>query len=67
MAPSLGWLPATASVVAFAGLVWFVRAAAPARGQGGSPQIRIGWPDRFCLLAYLAWVVVAAMGVLRAA
>lgn len=67
VAPSLGWLPATASVVPFAGLVWFVRAAAPARGQGGSPRIRIGWPDRFCLLAYLAWVVVAAMSVLRAA
>ena len=66
VATSLGWTLAIASVVPFAGLVWFLIAAAPARGQGGSPEIRIGWPDRFCLLAYLAWVVLAAVGVLSA-
>jgi hypothetical protein len=64
VASALGWLLAIASVVPWAGLVWFLRAAAPARGQGGSPEIRIGWPDRFCLLAYLAWVVIAAISVL---
>ncbi|WP_404431181.1 DUF998 domain-containing protein [Microbacterium lacus] len=63
-APALGWTLATASVVPFAGLVWFLIAAAPAHGQGGSPEIRIGWPDRFCVLAYLAWVVLASVGVL---
>ena len=62
--PVLGWMLAIASVVPWAGLVWFLIAAAPAHGQGGSPEIRIGWPDRFCLLVYLAWVVLAAIGVL---
>ncbi len=66
VATALGWTLAIASVVPSAGLVWFLIAAAPARGQGGSPEIRIGWPDRFCLLAYLAWVVLAAFSVLSA-
>nr|BFF09209.1 hypothetical protein GCM10025699_05120 [Microbacterium flavescens] len=65
MATELGWTLAIASVVPLAGLVWFLTAAAPAHGQGGSPAIRMGWPDRFCLLAYLAWVVLAAVSVLR--
>ena len=67
VAPALGWTPAIASVVPWAGLVWFLIAVAPAHGDGGSPEIRIGWPDRFCLLAYLGWVVLAAVGVLSAA
>ncbi|MCR2809928.1 MULTISPECIES: DUF998 domain-containing protein [unclassified Microbacterium] len=62
--PALGWTLVICSVVPLAGLVWFLIAAAPAHGQGGSPKIRIGWPDRFCLLAYLAWVVLAAISVL---
>jgi hypothetical protein len=62
--PTLGWMLAIASVVPWAGLVWFLIAVAPAHEQGGSPEIRIGWPDRFCLLVYLAWVVLAALGVL---
>ena len=66
VATALGWTLAIASVVPFAGLVWFLIAARPAHGQGGSPEIRIGWPDRFCLLAYLAWVVLAAVGALSA-
>ncbi|MGC5224014.1 DUF998 domain-containing protein [Micromonospora sp. DT81.3] len=66
-APALGWTLAIASIVPLAGLVWFLIAAAPADGQGGSPEIRIGWPDRFCLLAYLAWVVLAATAVLSVA
>ncbi len=64
VATELGWTLAIASVVPLAGLVWFLTAAAPAHGQGGSPAIRMGWPDRFCLLAYLAWVVLAAISVL---
>lgn len=64
--PALGWTLAVASVVPFAGLVWFLIVAVPAHGQGGSPAIRMGWPDRFCLLVYLAWVVLAALGVLSA-
>jgi hypothetical protein len=67
VATALGWLIAIATVVPWGGLVWFLIAAAPAHGQGGSPEIRIGWPDRFCLLAYLAWVVLAAIGVLSVA
>lgn len=66
VAAALGWTLAIASLVPWAGLVWFLFAAAPAHGQGGSPEIRIGWPDRFCLLAYLAWVVLAAVCVLSA-
>ncbi|MCR2762065.1 DUF998 domain-containing protein [Microbacterium sp. zg.B48] len=62
--PALGWTLVICSVVPLAGLVWFLIAATPAHGQGGSPKIRIGWPDRFCLLAYLAWVVLAAISVL---
>ncbi len=64
VAAAFGWTLAIASVVPWAGLAWFLIAASPAHGQGGSPEIRIGWPDRFCLLAYLAWVVLAAVGVL---
>ena len=64
VAPALGWTLAIAAIVPLAGLVWFLIAAAPAHGHGGSPEIRIGWPDRFCLLAYLAWVVLAAVCVL---
>ena len=67
VATTLGWVLAIAAIVPFAGLVWFLIALAPAHGQGGSPEIRIGWPDRFCLLAYLAWVVLAAVGVLSVA
>ena len=66
VASALGWTLAIASAVPFAGLVWFLIAAAPAQGRGGSPEIRIGWPDRFCLLAYLAWVVLASVSVLAA-
>ena len=66
VAAALGWTLAIASIVPFAGLMWFLIAASPAQGHGGSPEIRIGWPDRFCVLAYLAWVVLAAVGVLWA-
>ena len=66
VAPALGWTLAIATTVPAAGLVWFLIAAAPAHGEGGSPEIRIGWPDRFCVLAYLAWVVLAAVCVLFA-
>ena len=66
VATELGWALAIASVGPFAGLVWFLVAAAPARGEGGAPEIRMGWPDRFCFLAYLAWAVLAAVSVLSA-
>jgi hypothetical protein len=66
VAGTLGWTLAIASVVPLAGFAWFLIAAAPAHGEGGRPELRIGWPDRFCLLAYLGWVVLAAAGVLSA-
>jgi hypothetical protein len=59
-----GWALAAASVAAWAGLVWFLAVAASARGLPGSPQVRVGWPDRVCLIGYLAWVVLAAAIVL---
>lgn len=66
VAPAFGWILAIASIVPFACMVWFLIAAAPVPARGGSPEIRIGWPDRVCVLAYLAWVVLAAIGVLTA-
>ena len=38
----------------------------PAHGLGGSPQVRVGWPDRACLVVYLAWAALAAALVLAA-
>ena len=60
----LGWTLAVASGAAWATLVWFLVVAASAGGLPGSPQVRVGWPDRACLVVYLAWVSLAAAQVL---
>ena len=62
----LGWTLALASVVPWATLLWFLRVSAAWHGQGGSPDVRVGWPDRACVVAYLAWVMLAAASVLSA-
>ena len=34
-------------------------------GVMAGPNVRIGWPNRLNMLAYLAWVAVAAVTVLQ--
>ena len=63
-AGELGWTLAVASVVPWACLVWFLIVAASAGGLPGSPQVRVGSPDRAWLVVYLAWVSLAAAQVL---
>ena len=55
--PILGW----ASILPWVGLVWFMTATLRNAQPGGvgSPEVKIGWPNRFNMLAYLAWVVLA--------
>ena len=65
--PAIGPILAVASVVPWAGLVWFMAATlrAPRRADGsGGPDVRIGWPNRMMCLAYMGWVVLAASSVL---
>jgi hypothetical protein len=65
--PVIGPILAVASVVPWAGLVWFMAATlrAPRRADGsGGPEVRIGWPNRFSCLAYMGWVALAASTVL---
>ena len=59
----LAWL----SAVPWVALAWFlgstIRYAQP--DGVGSPLVRIGWPNRVSMLAYLGWVATAAVLVLR--
>jgi hypothetical protein len=61
--PVLAW----ASIVPWITLVWFigvnVRHARP--DAVGAPEVRIGWPNRVSMLAYLGWVALAAVTILR--
>jgi hypothetical protein len=61
--PVLAWLSAGPWVA----LAWFlgstIRYAQP--DGVGSPLVRIGWPNRVSMLAYLGWVASAAVLVLR--
>jgi hypothetical protein len=65
--PAVGPILAWASVVPWITLVWFlwtpVRHARP--DAVGSPGVRIGWPNRVSILAYLGWVAWAALTTLR--
>ena len=56
-----GQILAWAAIIPWAGLAWFLGAALRL-GQSdavGKPAVRIGWPNRFNMLAYLAWVALA--------
>ena len=57
--PLLAW----ASILPWSGLVWFMTATLRQAQPGGvgSPEVKIGWPNRFNMLAYLAWVVLAVI------
>jgi hypothetical protein len=63
MQPAAGPLLAWATVIPWAGLIWFLGATFRF-GKAttvGSPDVRVGWPNRFNMLAYLAWVVLAGI------
>ena len=56
-----GQILAWAAVIPWAGLIWFLSATFRF-GQPdavGKPEVLIGWPNRFNMLAYLAWVALA--------
>jgi hypothetical protein len=65
--PAVGPVLAWASIVPWITLVWFiginVRHARP--DAVGAPEVRIGWPNRVSMLAYLGWVALAAVTILR--
>ena len=65
--PAVGPVLAWASIVPWIALVWYlgtsVRHARP--DAVGGPDVRIGWPQRVNLLAYLGWVALAAVTLLR--
>ena len=55
----LGW----SSVLPWIGLVWFMRATLkhPAANGVGSPEQRIGWPNRINMLTYFAWLAMVVL------
>lgn len=65
--PAVGPILAWASVAPWITLTWFlgtsVRHAQP--DAVGAPDVRIGWPNRVSILAYLGWVALAAVMMLR--
>lgn len=65
--PTIGSGLAWASVVPWIALAWFLgtNARYARLGDHGAPEVRIGWPNRVSMLAYLAWVALAAVMVLR--
>jgi Protein of unknown function (DUF998) len=60
--PAVGSVLAWASLAPWIVLTWFLVATIRhARPDGrGAPQVRIGWPNRVSMLAYLGWVALAA-------
>lgn len=58
-----GQLLAWAVIVPWAGLMWFLGATLRFGRSGavGKPDVFIGWPNRFNMLAYLAWVALAGI------
>ena len=63
----IGGVLAWTSLIAWAGLAVFVGASIRYMRPGAmaGPLVRIGWPNRVNMLAYLIWVAVAALTVLR--
>lgn len=58
-----GALLAWAALIPWAGLIWFLGATLRfAQGSTvGNPTVRIGWPNRFNMLAYMVWVALAGI------
>jgi hypothetical protein len=65
--PAIGVVLALASALPWLALAWFMGASLRhARPDVvGAPDIRVGWPNRASMLAYLGWVALAAVMVLR--
>jgi hypothetical protein len=65
--PAVGPVLAWASIVPWITLVWFLGTSVRhARSDVvGAPDVRIGWPNRVSILAYLGWVALAAVMLLR--
>jgi len=59
--PSIGPVLAVASLAPWLALAWFlgtsIRHAAP--DAVGSPEVRIGWPNRVSMVVYVGWVLLA--------
>ena len=64
--PTIGPILAWASLVAWVGLALFIGATIRYMRPGvmAGPTVQIGWPNRLNMLAYLAWVSLAAVTVL---
>jgi hypothetical protein len=65
--PAIGGILAWTSLIAWAGLAVFVTSIVRYMRPGAmaGPNVRIGWPNRVNMLAYMVWVAVAAITVLR--
>jgi hypothetical protein len=65
--PAVGAVLAWAAVVPWIALAWFLGTSVRyARPDGrGAPDVPIGWPNRVSMLAYLGWVALAALTLLR--
>jgi hypothetical protein len=65
--PTVGPVLAWASVVPWIALAWYLGTNVRyARSDGrGAPEVRIGWPNRVNMIAYLGWVALAAVTILR--
>ena len=63
MHSTAGQLLAWAVLIPWAGLIWFLGATLRFGQSGtvGKPEVLIGWPNRFNMLAYLAWVALAGI------
>ena len=63
MHSAAGQLLAWAVLIPWAGMIWFLAATLRfgRTGAVGKPDALIGWPNRFSMLAYLAWVVLAGI------
>ena len=65
--PAVGPVLAWASLAPWIGLAWFLGATFRyARPDGrGTPDVRIGWPNRASMFVYLGWVALAAVTILH--
>lgn len=56
-----GQLLAWTVIIPWGGLAWFLIATVRfgTSAAVATPEVRIGWPNRFNMLAYLAWVALA--------
>jgi hypothetical protein len=65
--PAVGPILAWASAAPWITLAWFLWTnARHARSDAvGGPDVRVGWPNRVSILAYLDWVALAGVTMLR--